>query len=156
MFTRRRKLTNPPPGDEPAEIALPGRPKKTPDVWQDRGDEIEKISQDFQVAQLESLKAKTHAVAPTVPPIVSIPTQAPKAAVRSEPKSDNLPRNLPADVMTSKPSAQPQVVPAEPSSGLFSRNPQNTALPQSLLNSLLSEIVERDIQRQRQRLNGKK
>ena len=155
MFTRRRKLANPPTGDEPAGIAPSGRPEKTPDVWPDRGDEIEKISQDFQVAQLESLKAKASTLSPTVP-LVSIPTQATKTAALSQPKSDTPPRDLPVEVMPSKPSAQPQAVPAEPPSEILPRNPQNTALPQSLLNSLLSEIVEQDIHRQRQRLNGKK
>ena len=54
MFTRKQKLTFKGQGDLP-EVARSKPQKKTMADSRD-SDEIEKISQDFQVAQLESLK----------------------------------------------------------------------------------------------------
>jgi hypothetical protein len=129
MFTQRRKMTHPPTDDELAELALSDHPKTKPIVVKSSGDEIEKISQDFQVAQLESLKTRPSGHLPIVPA---------------------------AKVIRPRPPVTPRRVSNESSRDKLPREPESAPVPNSLLNILLSEIVEKDIAAQRERLTGKK
>ncbi len=88
MFTRNRKSTPMPTEEELAALSLSDGAKKRTEQVKSHGDEIERIAQDFQVAQLESLKAQGQADVPTAPAAKVIRSQP---AVEVTPTTDNKP-----------------------------------------------------------------
>ena len=155
MFTRRPKLSGPLTSDDLPEVALSQKRKKTSIASPNSGDEIEKISQDFQVAQLESLKAlDNNAPSASVSPKVSKPPiqpiQPPTPIIQTPPVKP-LSQSPP-----SKPPTRSGAASAKPMLEPLPRYLELDEPPSALLKSLLNEIVEQDIRRLRERLTGEK
>lgn len=161
MFTRRHKLTLDGKGDLP-EVAQSKPRKKTSDASRD-SDEIAKISQDFQVAQLESLK-EMGSDAPPITPYLTPEKEIAIAAdnlvspvTKKKPKPANPEVAKPIVERPVKPKLSPKSTPPPKTPSTVAPQPsERVKPPESLLENLLNEIVEQDIQRLRQRLGRKK
>lgn len=176
MFTRRRKPKSPETLDDLEsiiEVKPDGHADKSKGVAKNSGDEIEKISQDFIVAQLESLKDPAKNTAALAPVKTSRDEKTP--AIEKKIASPPAPAKTTPPATTVKPAKTTAVLPPTVAAvgiemnkagaqRLVGEKPAEPPSPHhlmirpthTLLKTLLLEIVDQDIHRQIKRLSAKK